>query len=114
MYFIVVSLIQSFDVECFAEPCRSILTQESRRGRSELLPEHGDERARAVVPGFQGRDGHLLAGCEHLHGVKEAELLAPPRERHARLLEKEALDRSLARAAVRAQFLERPFVPGVG
>jgi len=80
------------------------------RRRPQLLPKHGDKRARACVSRVQRRRSHLIPRRQALHRMQQALLLPPLRERHLGFQQKNALHRSLARPAFPAQRFERSSV----
>lgn len=77
---------------------------------AELFAEGGDEGAGTVVTRIEGGSGYFFAGGEELHGVQEAELLAPAAEGHTGLFDEEALDGAFAGATGLAKGGERAAV----
>ena len=83
-------------------------------GLAELAAEHGDEGAGTGVAGVQGGSGDFFPGGQKLHGVKQAQLLAPLVERHFGLRKKEALNGAFACAGVFAEGFQGAVFRGVG
>ena len=83
-------------------------------GLAELAAEHGDEGAGAGIARVEGSPGDFFSGGQKLHGVQQAQLLAPLVESHFRLREEKALDGALACATMFAEGFQGAVFRGVG
>lgn len=81
---------------------------------AELAAKHGDEGAGTGVAGVEGGSGDFFSGGQELHGVKQAQLLAPLVEGHFGLREEEALDGAFTGAGFFAESFERAVFRGIG
>jgi len=81
---------------------------------TELAAEHGDEGAGTGVASVEGGSSNFFSGGQELHGVKQAQLLAPLVEGHFGLRNEEALDGALACAGLFTERVQRAVFSGIG